>query len=95
VFRSRGYGISDWPADYIIHIMPPNGDDYEAKVANIAEGHGGGECRIFVVLFKGTLTDNDPLGHFASAEDEFARMINGASVNESAWTSLPVRVNIP
>ena len=91
--RGKGYRITDWPADYSVHIMPHDGDDYEIKLKNIAEGHGGGDFRIFDALFKGTLKDNDPLGLFASAEDGVASMIIGASANKSAETGLPVRVD--
>jgi predicted dehydrogenase len=92
--RGKGYRITDWPADYSVHIMPHDGDDYEVNLKNIAEGHGGGDFRIFDALFKGTLKERDPLGLFASAEDGFASMIIGASANQSARTGLPVTVDV-
>lgn len=91
--RGKGFRITDWPKDYSIHIMPHVGDDYEIKLPNIADGHGGGDFRIFDALFKRTLQDNDPLGLFASAEDGVASMIIGASANESARTGQPVAVS--
>jgi hypothetical protein len=88
--KGKGFRITDWPAEYNIHVMPHTGDDYEIKPPNIADGHGGGDFKIFDALFKGTLMGGDPLGIYASAIDGVSSMIIGAAANISATTETPV-----
>jgi predicted dehydrogenase len=90
--KGKGFRVTDWPANYSIHIMPHDGDDYEIKLPNIADGHGGGDWKIFDALFKGTLAGGDPLGLYASAIDGVSSMIIGAAANSSASTGQPVAV---
>jgi len=84
--KGKGFKITDWPADYGIHVIPHDGDDYQINVPNCAEGHGGGDFKIFDALFKGTLAGGDPLGIYASAIDGVSSMIIGAAANMSART---------
>lgn len=93
LLKGKGYRITDWPAEYNIHVMPHDGVDYEVRPPNIADGHGGGDFKIFDALFKGTLRENDPLQIFASAEDGVASMIIGAAANRSAQINHPVDVD--
>ncbi len=90
--KGKGFRITDWPADYRIHVMPHDGDDDQIRLPNIAEGHGGGDYKIFDAIFKGTLTQGDPLGIFATAVDGVASMIVGAAANQSAKTGQPVAI---
>ena len=90
LLKGKGYRVTDWPAEYSIHIMPHDGDDYQIKLPNIADGHGGGDYKIFDALFKGTLKDGDPLGIYASAIDGVSSMIIGAAANQSALSGQPV-----
>jgi hypothetical protein len=72
--------------------MPHDGDDYQIRLPNIADGHGGGDFKIFDALFKGTLSVDDPLGLYASAVDGVSSMIVGAAANQSAVTGQPVAI---
>ncbi|MFA6292321.1 MAG: Gfo/Idh/MocA family oxidoreductase [Victivallales bacterium] len=92
LLKGKGFRITDWPAEYNIHVMPHYGDDYEIKPPNIADGHGGGDFKIFDALFKGTLAGGDPLGLYASAIDGVSSMIIGAAANKSAATGQPVEI---
>ncbi|MEI6425228.1 MAG: gfo/Idh/MocA family oxidoreductase, partial [Lentisphaerota bacterium] len=62
----------------------------EIKPPNIADGHGGGDFKIFDALFKGTLMGGDPLGIYASAIDGVSSMIIGAAANLSTKKGTPV-----
>ena len=86
LLKGAGYRVTDWPDAYAIHVMPHAGDDYQIRVPNIADGHGGGDQRVFDAFFMGTLDGNDPLALFATARDGAMSMLIGAAANQSAAT---------
>jgi len=81
--KGHGYRITDWPADYRIHVMPHNGDDYTIKLPNIADGHGGGDFKIMDVALADIYPKTDELGIFASAIHGARSTAIGDAANQS------------
>lgn len=92
LLKGKGCRLTDWPAECTIHLMPHDGDDTEIRLPNIADGHGGGDLRIFDACFRGTLDTADPLGLFASAIDGVRSMIVGAAANQSAVSGQAISI---
>ncbi len=88
----KGYRITDWPAEYAIHVMPHDGDDYEIKLPNIADGHGGGDYKIMDAALADIYPQSDELSIFASAIDGAYSTAIGAGANQSAASGQPVVV---
>ena len=90
ILNEDGFFVSSWPENYSIFIMPHSKNAYEVELPNIAEGHGGGDFKIFdAVLGKG-LPKEDPLNIFASAIEGALSTGIGAAANLSAKTGAPV-----
>ena len=89
---NKGALVTSWPSEYTIHVMPHTGTDRLYRIPNLAEGHGGGDYRIFNALFRQEGLDGDPIGVFAGALDGMASMMVGWGANQSAKTGLPVRL---
>ncbi len=85
--------VVSWPDHYTIHVMPHDRNGWQERIPNIAEGHGGGDFRIFDACFRGTLKSSDPLGLFASAGAGVHSMIIGAAANQSAASGMPVQIS--
>ncbi len=92
LLRGKGYRVTDWPAEYRIHVMPHDGDDYEVRLPNIAEGHGGGDLVVMDAVLAGRYPDSDELGLFASAADGARATAVGAAANEAIASGRPVDV---
>lgn len=90
---SSGYHVSHWPRDYSVHVMPHGRTAYEAKVPNIAEAHGGGDFKLFDLVFGAGKPAVDPLGVFASALDGARSVAVGAAANISIAEKRPVPIN--
>ena len=88
--KGTGFRVTDWPAEYSIHIMPHTGDDYEVRLPNIADGHGGGDFKIFAAALADIYPEKDTLNIFASAVNGALSTAIGAAANQSAATGLPV-----
>ncbi len=88
-----GGRITSWPSEYTIHVMPHTGVDKLYRVPNLADGHGGGDFRIFDALFRNHGSGNDPAGAFADAFDGMASMMIGWGANRSARTGEPVSLD--
>jgi predicted dehydrogenase len=86
------YRITDWPAEYAIHVMPHDGANCEVRVPNLADGHGGGDFKIFDAVFADARPADDPLGRFASAIDGALSSAIGTAANQSIATGLPVEI---
>jgi len=90
--KGKGYRVTDWPAEYRIHIMPHDADNYEVRLPNIAEGHGGGDFKIMDAAIADIYPETDSLNIFASAIHGALSTAIGASANESAATGAPVDI---
>ncbi len=88
-----GGRITSWPSEYTIHVMPHTGADRLYRVPNLADGHGGGDFRIFDALFRKHGSGNDPARAFADAFDGMASMMVGWGANRSARTGEPVSLD--
>lgn len=73
--KGKGYSVTDWPAEYPIHVIPHDGDDRLVKVPSIKEGHGGGDKIIMDAAFAGVRPEADDVGAFA---DGFAGAVSTA-----------------
>lgn len=93
--RGRGYRITDWPAEYSVHVMPHDADDYEVRVPNIADGHGGGDFKILAAALTGLAPEPDGLGAFASAIHGAMATAIGAGANQSIADGRPVNIVLP
>ncbi len=93
LLKGKGCRITDWPAEYRIHVMPHDADDYEVKQSNIAEGHGGGDARIFAAALADIYPERDELSIFASAIHGARSTAIGAAANQSIASGLPVRLD--
>ncbi len=91
--KGAGYRVTDWPAAYSIHIMPHEGDNRYVRLPNIAEGHGGGDDRIFDAALADMLPEEDALDIYASAIQGYWSTAVGASANESIATGKPVSID--
>jgi predicted dehydrogenase len=85
-----GYRIVDWPADYSIFVMPHEGNAYEVDVPNVAEGHGGGDFKLFDGVFRSATPPDDPLCQFARVRDGAFSVGIGDAANRSAASGKPV-----
>ncbi len=92
VMKREEYEIVDWPANYTIHVMPHRSSCFELDIPNIADGHGGGDFRIFKNIFDPDPDLKDPLGIFASAIDGAMSMGIGNAANRSAAEGQPVSI---
>lgn len=88
-YRGKSMRVTDWPSEYSIHIMPHDDDDYEIKLPNIAEGHGGGDYKIFDAALADLYPEKDELNIFASAIHGAYSTCVGASANASIATGEP------
>jgi len=93
LLKGGKYRITDWPADYGIHVMPHAGDDYEVTLPNIADGHGGGDFKIFDAALADLYPEKDALNVFASAVHGALSTAIGAGANESIRSGQPVRLS--
>lgn len=84
--------VVEWPAEYRVFVMPHDRDAFEVTVPNIADGHGGGDFKMFDALFLGKGVENDRLGLFASARDGALSVAIGDAANRSAASGLPVPI---
>jgi predicted dehydrogenase len=91
--QHRGVEV-EWPNEYRIFVMPHRGAAHEVLVPNIAEGHGGGDFKMFDALFLGKGLDDDPLGLFASARDGALSIAIGDAANRSAAARAPVDISL-
>lgn len=85
--------IVEWPDDYTIHLMPHGEVARQVRVPNIAEGHGGGDQRIFDAFFRGFDPSSDRLDIFASAIEGAMSMVIGDAANRSARTGEVMKVD--
>mgnify|MGYP001158366049 CR=1 FL=1 len=92
LLKGNGYRITDWPDHYSIHVMPHGGDDYEIKLPNIAEGHGGGDFKIFEAALADIYPETDELGVMTSAIDGAYSTAVGAAANISIKENRPVKI---
>ena len=90
VLKGKGYAVTDWPAEYGVHVMPHDGDDYEVRLPNIAEGHGGGDWKIFEAALADRYPESDALSVFANAVSGAFSTAIGAAANESMSSGVPV-----
>lgn len=90
--KGKGYRVTDWPAEYRIHVMPHAGDDGEIRLPNVADGHGGGDFKIFAAALADIYPEEDQLDIFASAVQGAWSTAIGAAANESIATGQPVRI---
>ena len=72
--------------------MPHGGDDYEIKLPNIAEGHGGGDFKIFEAALADIYPETDELGVMTSAIDGAYSTAVGAAANISIKENRPVKI---
>ncbi|MBN2641876.1 MAG: Gfo/Idh/MocA family oxidoreductase [Victivallales bacterium] len=89
-----GYHISHWPKDYVIHVMPHDKTAYELKLPNIAEGHGGGDMKLYDLVYGRGEPETDPLGILASAIDGARSTAIGAGANVSIKEKRPIDLDI-
>ena len=95
VFDGTGnWHISNWPADYSIHVMLHDKPAFEVKEPNITEGHGGGDFKLFDYVFADKLPENDEIGVMASAIDGAYSSAIGAAANLSINEKRPVTIEI-
>ncbi len=94
LLKGQGYRVTDWPADYAIHVMPHDGDDYEVKLPNIPDGHGGGDYKIMDAALADIYPETDELSIFASAIPGARSTAIGAGANDSIASGQPVEVMI-
>ncbi|MCF7848095.1 MAG: Gfo/Idh/MocA family oxidoreductase [Kiritimatiellales bacterium] len=92
LLKGKGYRITDWPSDYRIHVMPHDADDYEVKLPNIAEGHGGGDFKIFDAALADIYPETDDLDIFASAIHGAWSTAIGAAANHAIASGDPVEI---
>lgn len=92
VLKGKGYRITDWPANYRVHVMPHAGDDYLVEVPNIAEGHGGGDFKIFAAALADLYPAEDTLDLFASAIHGAYSTAIGAAANLAIASGQPVPI---
>lgn len=90
LLKGKGCRITDWPAEYRIHVMPHDAVDYEVKLSNIAEGHGGGDYKVFAAALADIYPERDELSLFASAIHGMHGTAIGAAANASIATGQPV-----
>lgn len=88
--KGNGFRITDWPTEYSIHVMPHAGDDYQVKLPNIAEGHGGGDFKIMDAVLADQHPEHDSLGIFATAVDGAKSAAIGSAANASIKSGQPV-----
>lgn len=92
LLAKKGYSITSWPKTYTIHVMPHDQVAYEVGISNIAEGHGGGDFRIFDAVFAGKLPEDNSLNIFASAINGALSTAIGSAGNRSAETGTSVNL---
>ncbi len=92
VLKGKGYRVTDWPADYSVHVMPHEDDDYEVKLPNIADGHGGGDFKIMDAALADIYPEKDELDIFASAIHGARSTAIGAAANQSIASGQPVKI---
>jgi hypothetical protein len=88
------YYVTNWPAEYQIHVLPIDQVAYTVKVPNILEGHGGGDRKIMHTAYAPIdqqITD-DPLHTKASAIDGARSMAIGAAANLSTQLHRSVEI---
>lgn len=95
LLKGQGYRVTDWPADYSIHVMPHEADDYELKIPNIADGHGGGDFKIMDAALADIYPENDELGIFASAIHGARSTAIGDGANCSIAEGHPINIALP
>ncbi|MBN1865295.1 MAG: Gfo/Idh/MocA family oxidoreductase [Victivallales bacterium] len=93
ILKGKGFGITDWPSEYSIHVMPHKEDDYELKLPNIADGHGGGDFKIFDAALADIYPPKDTLDIFASAVSGALSTAIGAGANTSILSGEPFSLN--
>ena len=94
LLKGKDYRITDWPADYSIHVMPHDEDNYEVKLPNIADGHGGGDFKIMDAALADIYPETDELDIFASAIHGARSTAIGDGANRSIATGNPVDIRI-
>ncbi len=90
--KGKGCRVTDWPAEYSIHVMPHAGDNVEIKLPNIADGHGGGDWKIFAAALADRYPETDELSIFASAIHGAYSTAIGDAANRSIATGQPVAI---
>jgi hypothetical protein len=93
LMKGKGFRITDWPAEYSIHVMPHTGDDYETNLPNIAEGHGGGDFKIMDAALADLYPEPDTLNIYASAVHGALSTAIGAAANRSIQSHQPVNLS--
>ncbi len=88
--KGKGYRITDWPAEYSIHVMPHDADDYQVRLPNIADGHGGGDYKIMDAALADLYPAEDTLNIWASAVQGARSTAIGAGANQSIASGQPI-----
>ncbi len=91
-YGTRFACFTDWPADYAIHVMPHDTDDYEIRLPNIADGHGGGDFKIMDAALADIYPETDELAIFASAIHGARSTAIGTAANRSIAAGQPVPI---
>jgi predicted dehydrogenase len=82
----------EWPDEYRIFVMPHQKAAFEVTVPNIAEGHGGGDFKIFDAALADIYPEEDSLNIFASAIHGARSTAIGAGANASIASGQPVHL---
>jgi predicted dehydrogenase len=93
ILNEDGCFVSAWPENYSIFVMPHDKNAYEIDIPNIAEGHGGGDYKVFEAVFGSGIPAEDPLNIFASAINGALSTGIGSAANISSQTGEPVMMS--
>jgi len=92
LLKGQAYRVTDWPSEYAIHVMPHDADDYEIRLPNIADGHGGGDFKIMDAALADLYPATDELDIFASAIHGARSTAIGDAANRSIVAGQPVPI---